>query len=153
MFYYTLSHATRDHSTLRYGKVTIMSDSDLDGYHIRGLVINYIHFYWPWLMADFLKFFVTPCVIAGNGVRRVWFQHLQEYRSWLSSNHSEAGWSIRHVKGLASLTASDATELFLDFRRCCIEFKWKTTDGDLLESIFGDSKECVANRKSLLEQF
>ena len=29
--------------TLRYGKITIMSDQDLDGIHIKGLLLNLIY--------------------------------------------------------------------------------------------------------------
>ena len=36
--------------TLRYGKVIIFSDSDFDGYHIRGLIINLFENYWPELL-------------------------------------------------------------------------------------------------------
>jgi DNA topoisomerase-2 len=32
---------------LRYGKVMIMADQDHDGSHIKGLVINYFHYFWP----------------------------------------------------------------------------------------------------------
>ena len=32
-------------SELRYGSIMIMADQDLDGSHIKGLVINFIHFF------------------------------------------------------------------------------------------------------------
>jgi DNA topoisomerase II len=148
-----LCHETRDRSSLRYGQVIIMSDSDLDGYIIRGLIINYIHFFWPWLMANVLKIFVTPCVMAIKGAHTASFYHLQEYRIWRSTHHSDLGWGIRYIKGLASLTTTDANDLFLNFHRCRIELKWNDADGELLDLIFGDSKKCVANRKRLLEIF
>ena len=47
---------------LRYGSVMIMADQDYDGSHIKGLLINFIHHWWPNLViADgFLKEFITP---------------------------------------------------------------------------------------------
>jgi DNA gyrase/topoisomerase IV subunit B len=108
-----LCHETRDRSSLRYGQVISMSDSDLDGYRIRGLIINYIRFFWPWLMAIFLKIFVTPCVVAIKGVRTALFYHLQEYRNWRSTHSSDLGWDIRYIKGLASLTTTDASKCII----------------------------------------
>ena len=47
---------------LRYGKLMIMADQDYDGSHIKGLVINFIHYYWPSLIKlnGFMLEFVTP---------------------------------------------------------------------------------------------
>lgn len=38
-----------DVKSLRYGSIMIMSDQDTDGSHIKGLVINFIHTFWPTL--------------------------------------------------------------------------------------------------------
>lgn len=35
---------------LRYGHVMIMCDQDHDGSHIKGLIINFFHHYWPNLL-------------------------------------------------------------------------------------------------------
>jgi DNA topoisomerase-2 len=40
---------------LRYGRLMIMADQDQDGSHIKGLVINFLHHYWPSLLK------VGPC--------------------------------------------------------------------------------------------
>ena len=38
---------TKDNiNELRYGGIIILTDQDLDGYHIKGLVINFIHTFW-----------------------------------------------------------------------------------------------------------
>ena len=44
----------------------IMADQDLDGSHIKGLVINLFHHYWPSLLKNniFLKQFITPLLKA-----------------------------------------------------------------------------------------
>jgi DNA topoisomerase-2 len=41
-----------------------MADQDPDGSHIKGLVINFIHHFWPSLLdvSGFLQQFITPIV-------------------------------------------------------------------------------------------
>lgn len=47
-----------DTKSLRYGRLMIMTDQDQDGSHIKGLIINFIHHFWPSL----LKVGVCVCV-------------------------------------------------------------------------------------------
>ena len=50
---------------LRYGRLMLMADQDHDGSHIKGLVINLIHHFWPELLgANFVQEFVTPLLKA-----------------------------------------------------------------------------------------
>jgi len=51
---------------LRYGGIMIMADNDVDGSHIKGLIINYIRFFWPSLfeMNGFMNEFITPLLKA-----------------------------------------------------------------------------------------
>jgi len=46
----------------------IMADQDTDGSHIKGLVLNLIHFFWPSLfkMPRFMKQFITPLLKASK---------------------------------------------------------------------------------------
>jgi DNA topoisomerase-2 len=39
-----------DTSSLRYGHLMIMTDQDHDGSHIKGLLINFLHHFWPSLL-------------------------------------------------------------------------------------------------------
>ena len=58
-----------DLKSLRYGSIMIMADQDYDGSHIKGLVINFIHHFWPELIRinGFLKEFTTPILKATKG--------------------------------------------------------------------------------------
>ena len=58
-----------DLNDLRYGKLMIMTDQDHDGSHIKGLLINFIHHFWPSLMRNngFMREFVTPIIKASKG--------------------------------------------------------------------------------------
>ena len=64
--------------SLRYGSIMIMADQDHDGSHIKGLVINFIHHFWPSLLKvkSFMKEFITPIIKArkGNDVKSFFYQ-------------------------------------------------------------------------------
>jgi DNA topoisomerase II len=59
--------AYSDAKSLRYGKVMIMTDQDQDGSHIKGLVMNFLHHFYPSLLQvpGFLVEFITPIVKVG----------------------------------------------------------------------------------------
>jgi DNA gyrase/topoisomerase IV subunit B len=49
---------------LRYGHLMIMTDQDHDGSHIKGLIMNFLHHFYPSLLRvpGFLLEFITPIV-------------------------------------------------------------------------------------------
>lgn len=51
-------------SSLRYGHLMIMTDQDHDGSHIKGLIMNFLHSFFPSLLRipGFLLEFITPIV-------------------------------------------------------------------------------------------
>lgn len=53
-------------SQLRYGHIMIMTDQDHDGSHIKGLLMNFLHHFFPSLLRipGFLIGFITPIVKA-----------------------------------------------------------------------------------------
>ena len=52
-----------DLASLRYGHLMVMTDQDQDGSHIKGLLINFIHYNWPSLLRlPFMEQFITPIV-------------------------------------------------------------------------------------------
>lgn len=72
---------------LRYGHLMIMADQDHDGSHIKGLVLNLLHCFWPSLLAldGFLQQFITPIVKAVPSARSrepISFFTLPQYSEW-----------------------------------------------------------------------
>ena len=94
-----------DMKTLRYGKVMIMADQDMDGSHIKGLVINFIHNSWPNLIKkSFVEEFITPIIKATKGKEEISFFSIPEYSEWRQNTANWKAYRIKYYKGmLASL--------------------------------------------------
>jgi DNA topoisomerase-2 len=98
--------------SLRYGHLMIMADQDHDGSHIKGLIINFVHHFWPSLLdiPHFLLQFITPIVKCTKGKRTQTFFTLPEYEDWKESTGNDArGWTIKYYKGLG--TSSEGKDL------------------------------------------
>ncbi|KAG6557359.1 hypothetical protein Mapa_001289 [Marchantia paleacea] len=142
--------------SLRYGHLMIMTDQDHDGSHIKGLLINFIHSFWPSLLKlpNFLLEFITPIVKATHKNGKVLsFYSMPEYESWKESVADEAKkWTIKYYKGLGTSTSKEGKEYFMDLGRHKKDFTWQSEkDGDAIEMAF--SKKKVDARKTWLRHY
>ena len=100
-----------DLNDLRYGNILIMTDQDLDGSHIKGLLINMIECLWPSLLTfdTFIGFMNTPILKANKGNKSISFYNENEYQTWKISNE---GWKVKYYKGLGTSTGKEFKEYF-----------------------------------------
>ena len=114
---------------LRYGKVMILTDADVDGSHIKGLFMNFIHHFWPSLVRHpFLTSLRTPILKATKRGASVSFYTKQDYDVWKETNHS--GWGIKYYKGLGTSTSIEARSYFTDLKRNTIQYTHNTAEDD-----------------------
>ena len=119
---------------LRYGKVLIMTDQDLDGSHIKGLVINMFECLWPSLLKipGFIGFMNTPILKATKGIKSLSFYNDNEYEAWKQTTPHD-GWKIKYYKGLGTSTGKEFREYFEHKKIVEIEVGEKDTeDMDML---------------------
>ena len=118
-------------SELRYGRLMIMTDADNDGSHIKGLILNMIHYFWPSLLElKFLVSMVTPIIKASKGSETKSFYTDSTFRQWYGSG--KQGWKIKYYKGLGTSTSAEAREYFKKIKELTVQFD---ADDSMDESI------------------
>jgi DNA topoisomerase-2 len=114
-----------DTSELRYGHIILLTDADEDGSHISGLLMNFIHFFWPSLMKidGFITSLSTPIVKATNNRNKQVkvFYNLTDYNEWKESvNPNE--YFIKYYKGLGTSNKEEAKDYFRDIEEKLIRY-------------------------------
>lgn len=144
--------------SLRYQRVMILTDADMDGKHIIALIINLFMFFWPSLLQnhdDFMSYFLTPITLAipKNPSLK---NHLQlafysEYDSdkWIRECENQTKhYNVRFLKGIGSSTSKDIQSYFHELTKHQVFF---TYSGDPCQTAIveamSDKKSCIQTRK------
>lgn len=141
-----------DISELRYGKIMIMTDSDVDGSHIKGLLFNLFHSMWPSLIRcdDFITSMLTPIVKAISGKKMMSFYNLTEYDQWKEENSNGKGWDIKYYKGLGTSTNKEAKEYFKHMKYVSYSYDEEKTN-ESIDKAF--NKKRADDRKSWIGNY
>ena len=136
-----------DTKKLRYGGILILTDADVDGSHIKGLLINFFHYFWPDLLKidGFIQSIATPIIKAYKNTdtkkaNPEIFYTQTEYKKWCEKlgDEVEKKYKIKYYKGLGTSTASESKEYFVDFDNKLINYVWN----------MGDKTKLISNTKS-----
>jgi DNA gyrase/topoisomerase IV subunit B len=106
---------------LRYGSLVVLTDSDYDGYHIKGLIINIFHYFWPELLKmNFLKYIKTPIIKArkNNDVKS--FYNEFEFKNFI--NNTTGTWKTKYYKGLGTSTKEEAIDIFSNKEKNTVQY-------------------------------
>lgn len=139
-------------ASLRYGSVMIITDADVDGDHIKGLVFNLFHEFWPSLLKypDFFKSLLTPIVKARRKATDPLiithsFYSLAEFQTWKQANEKTLKqWEIKYYKGLGTHEASEA-------RECFTAMKVQVYSWDDLSRMKERSQQSLADNSSIID--
>jgi DNA topoisomerase-2 len=149
-----------DVKSLRYGKIMIMTDQDVDGSHIKGLLFNMFNTLWPSLIKidGFLSSMLTPIIKAKKKNEIIEFYNLTDYDNW-KKNNSVNKWEIKYYKGLGTSTDKEAKQYFKNIKnvdyiydekeskeKIDLAFNKKRAD-DRKEWLYGYNKQDVLDYK------
>jgi len=135
-----------DVRNLRYGRVLIFTDADMDGNAISALLINFFYKYWPDMFERKMIYKVeTPIVVAipkAKAKKKVLFYTQNEYNIWAEQNDLKQ-FEIKYKKGLAALVDDEYDDI-INRPRLTLITKDEASKGSL-ETWFGKSADLRKN--------
>ena len=108
---YTLE---KNFKTLNYGKIAILCDADVDGIHIKGLLINMFHTLFPTLLKredPFIISMETPIVRVFEGRKAHIFYNEAKYKEFITKP-GKAKLKKKYYKGLGTSSNKEVMETF-----------------------------------------
>ena len=149
----------KKHWKTRYGNIMLMTDQDHDGSHIKGLIINFIHHFWPNLLKNnFFYQFITPIMKVSNQSKSYSFFTIPEYKKWKDNLIKKSQnqdvlkkWNIKYYKGLGTNTSAEAKEYFKNLPKHKRLLSYDELTNNSIELAFSKSKS-EDRKKWILEK-
>lgn len=135
--------------TLSYGKVVVVADADVDGIHIKGLIMNLLHSLFPSLLdrdSPFLIAMETP--IARVFIPKqpdMLFYDERRFKQYVNTN---AKIKAKYYKGLGTTREEDVPDTF---GLKMIEYKTDDNTNTTMNKVF--HKKYADDRKKWLENY
>ena len=110
-------HEDFDITKLRYHKIIIMTDADVDGAHIATLLLTFLYRFMPELIKQGYVYLAKPPLFKVEKNKKIYYAYSEQEQEKILAEIGAEGCSIQRYKGLGEMDAEQLWETTMDPER------------------------------------
>lgn len=107
-------HPKFEYDKLRYGKIILMTDADVDGAHICSLLLTFFYRFMPQLIAQGHLFIAQPPLYRIDAGKKLFYAIDDNEKDQIIQNLNGAKYEVGRFKGLGEMPAGDLKSTTMD---------------------------------------